>query len=206
MTRLEEQTLASFLQNVAAKTPTPGGGAVASSTGATAAALAGMVVAYSLGKKNLAAHQADLERASAALARAREIFLELAEEDAAGYALLNELQKLPETDERRRRDMPGAIAAALAPPRAATAAAADLLRLIESLVPITNRHLRSDLAIAAVLAEAAAKAAAWNVAANLSLITDPTHRAQEAATARQLVAECERRRAEVEAACKFEDA
>jgi methenyltetrahydrofolate cyclohydrolase len=204
MSRLEDQTLTSFLQAVAAKTPTPGGGAVASATGATAAALAGMVVAYSLGKKNLAEHQSALERAAAALARARDIFLELAEEDAAGYAILNELMKLPDTDARRAREMPGAVVAALAPPQAATAAAADLLRLIESLVPITNKHLRSDLAIAGVLAEAAAKSASWNVAANLSLITDPGERTKTADEARALVSDAEKRRAGVEKACRFE--
>jgi formiminotetrahydrofolate cyclodeaminase len=204
MPRLEDHTLAAFLEAIADKTPTPGGGAVASATGATAAALAGMVVAYSLGKKNLAEHQPVLERASGALTRAREIFLELAEEDAAGYALLNELLKLPESDPRRAREMPTAIASALAPPRAATAAAADLLRHIESLAPITNRHLRSDLAIAAVLAESAAKAAYWNVGANLSLLTDPAEREKVADEARSLVADAEKRRAGVEKACLFE--
>ncbi len=204
MSRLEDQTLTSFLQGVAAKTPTPGGGAVASATGATAAALAGMVVAYSLGKKNLAEHQPALERAAAALARARDIFLELAEEDAAGYAILNELLKLPETDARRAGEMPAALAAALTPPQAATAAAADLLRLIESLIPITNKHLRSDLAIAGVLAEAAAKSASWNVAANLSLITDPGERTKTADEARALVADAEKRRAGIEKACRFD--
>ena len=47
-------TLDQFLDSVAAKTPAPGGGAVASAVGALSAALAGMVVSYSTGKKNLA--------------------------------------------------------------------------------------------------------------------------------------------------------
>lgn len=205
MPRLEEHTLSAFLDGVAAKTPTPGGGAVASATGATAAALAGMVVAYSLGKKNLAEHQPALSSAATALTRARAIFLELAEEDAAGYAMLNELQKLPEGDPQRQEKMPGAIAAALSPPKAATAAAADLLRLIESLAPITNRYLRSDLAIAAVLAKAAAASAYWNVAANLSLITDPGERAALARETAALVADAEKRCDAVEKACRFDE-
>ena len=64
MPRLEDLSLADYLGALAAKSPTPGGGAVASTTGATAAALAGMVVAYSLGKKNLAPHQPLLEDAA----------------------------------------------------------------------------------------------------------------------------------------------
>ena len=204
MPRLEDLSLADYLGALAAKSPTPGGGAVASTTGATAAALAGMVVAYSLGKKNLVEHQPALENAAAVLARARAIFLELAEEDAAAYALLNELMKRPEGDTRRAAEMPGAIEAALAPPRAATAAAADLLRLIESLAPITNRHLRSDLAIAGALAEAAARSGWWNVAANISLLTDDAERARVVAETNALLADAERRRAAVDHSCRFD--
>jgi formiminotetrahydrofolate cyclodeaminase len=85
-----------------------------------------------------------------------------------------------------------------------TAAAADLLRLIEALSPITNRHLRSDLAMAGVLAAAAARSGRWNVAANLSLITDVGEREKVAGEARALVADAERRCAAIENACRFE--
>ena len=167
MSPLRTLTLSDFLAQVGAKSPAPGGGAVACTTGATAAAIAKMVVEYSIGKKNLADHQSVLSNASATLARFAAMFLELADEDAAAYALVNELSRLPESDPRRQREYAAAAEASVQAPRAALAAAADLLRLIETLVPITNRHLKSDLAIAAVLAEAAAKAAWWNVHVNL---------------------------------------
>ncbi len=157
-----------FLSALGAKSPTPGGGAVAAMTGATGAALARMEVRYSLGKKNLAEHQPALESADAALQRFEALLLGLGDEDAAAYGLVNELQKLPESDARRRSDLPAAEAAALSVPRAVLAACCDLLRMIETLAPMTNKHLRSDLAIAAVLAEAGAKSAWWNVRVNLS--------------------------------------
>jgi formiminotetrahydrofolate cyclodeaminase len=204
MDRLDTMTLARFLDAVAAKSPTPGGGAVAASTGAVAAALGSMVVAYSLGKKNLAEHQATLECASSSLRRARDIFLELAEEDAAGYAVLNELLKLPPEDPRRDREMPGAVEASMAPPRATVAAAADLMRLLESLAPITNRHLRSDLAVAAGLAEATARAGWWNIAANISMVTDTASRESMAREASGLLRDASARRAVIERACAFE--
>lgn len=204
MERIDTLTVAQFLDAVAAKSPTPGGGAVAAATGATAAALTSMVVAFSLGKKNLAAHQPMLERSDQALRRSREIFLELAEEDAAGYAYLNELMKLPPEDERRQREMPAAIDASLAPPRATAAAATDLLRLIESLAPITNRFLRSDLVVAAALAEATTRSAWWNIAANSPMVTDEAARAALVEEANRLLADAVRRRQGVERACAFE--
>lgn len=179
---LGDTRFADFLEQVAAKTPTPGGGAVASAVGALSAALAGMVVSYSVGKKSLAAHQDALTHAAGTLCKAREVMLQLAEEDAASYKLVNELMKLPETDARRRAEWDTAVAAAVQAPRAVAAAATDLLRHFETLAPITNRMLRSDLAIAGVLAEATVRAALWNVEINASLLADRTAtmaRAQE---------------------------
>jgi formiminotetrahydrofolate cyclodeaminase len=159
-------TLGDLLAGIAAKTPAPGGGAAACVGGALAASLASMVVSYSLGRKNLAEHQPALERAAAALVAVRAEFLALAEEDARAYAALNEAMRLPEGDERRARDLaPLTRAAADAPARCVEAAAA-LLRLMGDLPGITNRHLRSDLAGAAAMAEGAARAARWNVVVN----------------------------------------
>lgn len=194
-------TVQEFLRRLGDKTPAPGGGAAACAVAATSAALARMVVEYSLGKKNLVEQQPALERAQAALQRLAAMFLELADEDAAAYALLNELERLPEADPRRRAERPGAIEAAIAVPRAAMAGACDLLRLIESLTPITNRHLRSDLAIAAVLAEGAARSAWWNVSINLPLITSEADRQAVAADGVRLCAEARLRRDAVESAC-----
>ncbi|MCC6320035.1 MAG: cyclodeaminase/cyclohydrolase family protein [Phycisphaerales bacterium] len=166
-----------FLRQLGDKAPAPGGGASACAAGAIAAAQARMVVEYSVGKKNLAEHQPALERARETLRRLAAIFLELADEDAAAYGLVNELSRLPETDPRRMAEYAGAVEASLAAPRAALAGACDLLRLLAMLAPITNRHLRSDLAIAAVLGEGAARSAWWNVAINLPTIADEKRRA-----------------------------
>src|SRR5262249_2352333 len=163
---------------IAAKSPTPGGGAVACAVGALAAALAGMVVSYSLGKKSLAAHQGELERAAHSLENARAVLLELAEEEAQADGLVNELMKLPGGGARRKADLPGAIQASIQVPMAAIAAASDLLRLCESLAPITNPQLHSDLGIAAELAASAARASLWNVRVNAGMLADGAARAR----------------------------
>ncbi|MCA3005337.1 MAG: cyclodeaminase/cyclohydrolase family protein [Planctomycetaceae bacterium] len=201
MNDLATAPIGAFLDGLAAKTPTPGGGAVAALTGATAAALGQMVLAYSIGKKDLAEHQPALEADRGQLQRARGLFLALAEEDAAAYRLLNELQRLPAEDARRKAEMGKAVEASIGAPMACLAAACDLLRLFEPLPPKTNKFLRSDLAIAAMLAETAARAAAENVKINLPLLTDDAQRAAKAAAVAEMLAGAASRQAAVVRAC-----
>ncbi len=195
------QTLGEFLDSVASKTPTPGGGAVAAAVGALSAALAGMVVAYSVGKKSLSEHQSKLTEAVAVLARARGLMLELVEEDERAYGAVNELLKLPEGDARRVEELPQAAAAATQAPLAVMAAGCDLLRLFGRLAPITNRQLRSDLGIAAVLAEATVRAGRWNVSVNVPLLRQLGLEAGAETEAAELVAAAHRLAREAEAAC-----
>ncbi|MFN0010429.1 MAG: cyclodeaminase/cyclohydrolase family protein [Phycisphaerales bacterium] len=165
-TLLASQPFGALLEAVAAKTPAPGGGAVACAAGALACALAGMVVAYSLGKKDLAAHQPALEDAHAQLARARAVLLALADEDAAAYGLLNELQRLPEGD-ARRAGLGAAAQACVQVPLAALATCAQVLDVCRGLAGRSNKFLASDLEIAVLLGRAAAQACGVNVRVNL---------------------------------------
>ncbi|MEO0512196.1 MAG: cyclodeaminase/cyclohydrolase family protein [Planctomycetota bacterium] len=169
---LSSVPLAELLDRLGSKQPTPGGGAVAGVTGALAAATARMVVAYSLGRTSLADHQQNLERHDAALARSRDLFLGLADEDAEAYAALNALWRLPKDDADRAARLPEAAGRAAAVPMSAAAAGVDLLKRIEALVPITNRQLVSDLGVAGETAAAAVRAALWNVRANLPLLDE----------------------------------
>ncbi len=200
-TSFADLTLRGFIGSIAAKTPAPGGGAVASAVGAIAAALANMVVSYSIGKKNLASHDALHQSAAHRLTRAAEIMLTLADEDAAAYSLVNELAKLPETDSRRQAEYPEALLTAARIPLAVAAAAVDVLRLFHELSDKTNRYLRSDLAIAAVLADATVSASKWNVMINLPGLPPDEARAISDQLS-HLLAESSRIRAEVEHACQ----
>ncbi len=142
--------------------------------GALAVALGQMVVAYSVGKKNLAQHQGMLEDAGQRLGRAREVFLRLADEDAAAYGLVNELSKLESWDPRRE-ELAAAQLASAQVPMVVAGVCVDVLRLLGELEPKSNVYLRSDLAIAAVLAHATARSAAWNVVVNLAALPDGVH-------------------------------
>lgn len=165
-----------LLAATAAKTPTPGGGAIAGATGALACATAGMVVSYSVGKKDLAAFKERLEAAAVELERWRNEFLALGDADAEAYGRLNALQKLSPGDPVRAAELPAAIEGALGVPVRCLRLGVEVVKRCLELAPITNKHLRSDLAIAGILGEAAAMAAMWNVRVNLPLIEDVARR------------------------------
>ncbi len=201
-TTLAQQPIAALTEALAAKTPAPGGGAAACVAGAVAAGLAGMVVAYSLGKKRFAARQAELESARDHLARSGVLFLKLGDEDAAAYEELNALQKLPEDDARRRAEEPAAVQACIDIPRASLAACVDVLRVCESLAGASNEHLRSDLAGAAALADGAARAAAWNVRINLPMHPDADRRAMLLHEMEAMVVDAQSIAERVDASCR----
>ncbi len=159
-----------------------------------------MVVAYSIGKKNLAEHQALLTDADHRLGRAADLFIGLADEDARAYSYLNELERLPESDPRRV-EIPAARKLATDVPRSSVAAANEVLRVLESIVGKSNAHLRSDLGIAAVLAAAAARSGAWNVWINARSLSEPERTSLESEMD-QAVRDAEARVQAIEAACR----
>lgn len=169
---ISTQSVDAFLESLAAKRPTPGGGAAAAITGATAAATAGMVVSYSLGKKSLAAYEEQNRNAMLRLSRTRRMFLQLGDEDAEGYGTLNALWGLEKDDPARVEHWDRAVLGAITPPRAMLALSLELLRLNASLVGTTNTQLASDLGVAGVLAQAAARCAGWNVRINIPLLPE----------------------------------
>jgi formiminotetrahydrofolate cyclodeaminase len=199
MTSFSDLRLSEFLSAVAAKSPAPGGGAVASAVGALAAALAQMVVNYSIGKKNLLEQQGELQAAIDTLEKARTHMLDLAQQDAAAYGVLNELQKLPPDDARRAREMAAAVERAVEVPWTVLLQSIELLKDFERLAPITNKFLRSDLGIAAVLAEATARSAAWNVRINVGDLP-PARKSDVLATCEAMVQDAKRRCEHVERA------
>jgi len=166
--------LGELLGGIARKTPAPGGGAVASAAGALAAALAGMVVAYSSGKKSLAAHAAAHEHLAERFAKSSCSLLELADADAEAYTQLNALQRLDKSDARRASDLARAASRCVGVPLSVQDVCVALLEDFKTLAPIANRWLLSDLKIAAILAEATVRASACNVLVNAPTLAEAT--------------------------------
>ncbi len=138
-----------------------------------------MVARLSIGRPKYAAYAATHERAIAAGEAARHRFLDLADEDAAAYATFGAARKLPKDTPERDGVRAGAV-------RVAARAAAEvplevvrnchsLVQLIESLTGRSNVNAASDLDVAALLAQAAARGAGANVIINLPAVEDPRY-------------------------------
>ncbi len=199
---IEQQSIQAFLNALADKSPTPGGGAVASVTASLAAALGNMVVRYSQGKKSLADYSVVHDKAVETLTGFVSRALELAESDAIAYAALNALWKREKDDPVRMREWGVAVAQAIEAPRQVLSMCVDMMELLDGLTGKINAMLKSDLAIAAVLADAAARSAAWNVRINLPLLDDEQAAEQMNAQVEQDLQATRSRCERIEQACR----
>jgi formiminotetrahydrofolate cyclodeaminase len=184
---LVDLPVADFLNQLASRAPTPGGGAVAGLAGALSVALGRMVGAYSVGKMSNDEDRAVLDDIQRRLARADERMRHLIDEDArayAAYAALPREQREATDDERRLADLErrAALDLAINVPMSICATAADALAIFEELAPKASRWILSDLEAAAILAEATIRCAGCSVRVNAANLDDPARAAEVATT------------------------
>jgi methenyltetrahydrofolate cyclohydrolase len=181
---MRDDTIAAFLDQLAARVPAPGGGAAAALHAAQAAALLAMVARYSDGAR----YDAELiNRIVAEADELREDALSLAEADADAFASVAEAYRLPRATEQEQTARSASISSALAgaarPPVDVVRTALLLVSLAEELLPAGNRGMLADVAAAAAAIRAAAVTARLMIEVNLKGITDVTLRDEFAATA-----------------------
>jgi len=180
-TDLARQPIGQFLDQLAARVPAPGGGATAALHAAQAAALLGMVARYSTGAR-YAEHAGVIAAVLAEADEQRSQCLQLAAADAAAFTAVGAAYRLPRSTPAEETERAAAIAAALTgaagPPRDVIGAATALVSLAETLVPVANRTVLTDVAAAADAARAAATTARLNVEINLAGIRDDGARAE----------------------------
>ena len=192
MNEFTRLTVAEFLDRLADRTPTPGGGAVAAGAGALSCAMGRMVAAYSVGKKTSEEVRGRVEPAREKLRRLDELLRRLMAEDAVAYAHMTGVD---------RSDVPAhqaAVIAAVSVPLGIAAAASEALEVLDDLKADASRYLLSDLGVA-VMADATARSAAYSVRVNLPEVADPGTRDRLADDIRRIVGHCDRRRASIEA-------
>jgi formiminotetrahydrofolate cyclodeaminase len=169
-------TLDDFAARLASAEPVPGGGSASAVAAALAASLVEMVARLSRDRPRYADYASTHERASARAEQLRFRFLELAQSDADAYAVLSKAMRLPRgTDAEasvRDEQMRTAARRATEVPLEVVRSARDLAGEIECLAGRSNRNAASDLVVAALLAEAAARGAGQNVLVNLPSVGD----------------------------------
>jgi formiminotetrahydrofolate cyclodeaminase len=187
----EPRSVEQFLDALGSGAPTPGGGAASALTGALAAALAEMVAQLTVGRPKYAAVEERAQNILQGTQRLRNELLALVDEDARAYGSVAAAYALPKgTDaERRTRDeaIQSALETAMQPPVTIMERSCDTLRLAGEIAEIGNPSVASDAGCAALLSEAAVRAAGLNVMANVVLLHDE----QVAGAARARVADLE---------------
>jgi formiminotetrahydrofolate cyclodeaminase len=195
-TRFRDLSLDAFVARLGSPDPVPGGGSASAVAAALGASLVAMVASLSAGKARFAAHQATLETAQRVGTRLSDEFLRLAEEDAEAYAGYADALKLPretvEEQTARRRAMSDAALAAAQAPLRCVESCLELVVTAEALAGRSNPNAASDLSVAALLGEAAARGAAANVLINAPSIADQEQAGGLIARAKELVDEIER--------------
>lgn len=199
---LHQQTVESLLEAIGARTPSPGGGAVASLVGSLGAALSRMSLGYTINRRSTEEQRRDLQGAIEHLTAIGRQMLELAEQDSHAYALLDRLQRLSGDDPDRTAHWGDAVRGAVRAPMAVVEAACGLVGLLANVAEICNVRLLSDLAIAAILGDAAARSGAWNVRANLPLVESTAERHRLEGRLAEWLASAASSAYLVEAACK----
>lgn len=158
-----ELPLGRFMDMVASREPTPGGGASAAVAVALAAALTAMAARFS------ADHLADAETIADRAEELRNRVMPLAQADAAAYGRVLDAYHTPrDDDEKRRRRIREALSEAADVPLSIAEVGVEVAGNAARLVEEGNPNLRGDAVTAAALAKAGVRAAATLVEINVS--------------------------------------
>jgi formiminotetrahydrofolate cyclodeaminase len=165
MAALADRTVAQLLDDVAERTPAPGGGSCSATVSALGAGLVEMAAAFAVARDPDDARAAEIHARAAQL---RADALALAEEELSVYAAVLEAMRLPKDTPGRAERVDAALSDATDSPLAIARAAGEIAALAAEIAVLGNLHLRGDALAGGLLADGACRAALQLVALNLS--------------------------------------
>jgi glutamate formiminotransferase/formiminotetrahydrofolate cyclodeaminase len=187
------ESMSGFVASVASGAPVPGGGSVSALAGQLAAALAQMVAGLTVGRKKYAAVEGEFKELALRAVTLGNRLASLVQEDADAYALVSGAYKLPKETAAQQGARDAAIQSALLKaaeiPLETARACAAVATLAVTCAARGNSNAVSDAGVAALMAEAACRGAAYNVRINVASMTDTSAGAALASEAARLVAE-----------------
>jgi len=167
-----------FVEQLAAPTATPGGGSAAAASAAMAAGLATMVASMSRGKKAYVQYERALSEAIARLSELLEALKAAIDADAESYNAVMKAYKQAKDSAGKDGVIDDALKQATNVPLGVAERAREVAAIVETLKPITNPNMKSDLTTAFALARAAMEGALANVEINLESLKDQVFAAE----------------------------
>jgi len=165
-----------FLDNLAAGTPTPGGGAAAAYAGSAAASLISMVARLTVGKKKYASVESRMWQIIDEAEALRASLLDTMQKDSAAFDAWMSANRLPkETEEQqasRAAALEAATRAAIEIPLQTAAQSLQAMKLAREVAESGNLNAISDAGSAGELALTAVTAAGYNVRINAPGLAD----------------------------------
>ena len=185
------QSLAAFIGSVASPDPAPGGGSVAAHSGSLAAALVQMVAGLTIGRKKYVAVDAEMKDVARQAASLVTRCAALVARDADAYLRVMTTYKLPKDGpDAARRDalIANALVHAAEVPLETARACAEVAELAAIVAEKGNSNAVSDGGVAALVADAGCRGAAYNVRINVAALGADPRGAPLAAEAKVVVA------------------
>lgn len=167
----------SFLDDLAAGTPTPGGGSAAAYSAAMAAALVTMVARLTVGKKKYAAVQNQMWQVIEQTEDLRVELTQAVHQDADAFEQFMQASHLPketpEQQQARNAALQSATLHAAEVPLEVAEKTVTLLSLALQVAQLGNLNALSDAGTAGALCQAALRGAGLNIRTNARSLADP---------------------------------
>ena len=172
-----DQTCGAFLDALASKAPTPGGGGASALAGALGAALCTMVGNYTVGKKKYADVEEDVKTLMVKAEDIRARLLAQVDADAAAFEPLSRAYAIPKDDPTRGEVMEQCLRDAAAAPMAILRLCCQAIDLHREMLDKGSVMMLSDVGTGAALCRGALHGAALNVKVNTKSMADRAYAA-----------------------------